>query len=62
MGMGRLLHAHDFPASVTLKYLYRPASGRRLHSDAWKGRKAVYHWSVFVGRTTGWVVSLDIEL
>ena len=58
MGMGRLLQAHDFPASVTLKYLYRPLLGGAYTLMIGRAGKAVYHWSVFVGRITGWVVSL----
>ena len=58
MGMGRILHAHDFSASVTLKYLYRPLLGGAYTLMLGRAGKAVYHWSVFVGRTTGWIVSL----
>jgi glycosyltransferase involved in cell wall biosynthesis len=58
MGVGRILYAHDFPASVTLKYFCRPLLGGAYTLLLGRPRKAVYHWSIFVGRTTGWIVSL----
>jgi hypothetical protein len=58
MGMGRILYAHDFPASLTLKYFCRPLLGGAYTLLLGRPRKTVYHWSIFVGRTTGWFVSL----
>jgi glycosyltransferase involved in cell wall biosynthesis len=58
MGMGRLLQAHGFSAALTLKYLYRPLLGGVYTFMLGRPKKAVYHWSIFVGRATGWVVSL----
>jgi glycosyltransferase involved in cell wall biosynthesis len=58
MGMGRILYAHDFPALVTLKYFCRPLLGGAYTLLLGRPRKTVYHWSIFVGRTTGWLVSL----
>jgi glycosyltransferase involved in cell wall biosynthesis len=58
MGMGRILKIHEFPASVTLKYFVRPLLGGAYILLRGRPRKAVYHWSIFVGRITGWMVSL----
>lgn len=58
MGMGRLLQTHRFPALVTLKYFSRPLLGGAYTLIRGKPGKAVYHWSIFLGRTTGWMVSL----
>ena len=58
MGMGRLLQTHRFPMALTLKYFARPFFGGAYTLLRGRPRKAVYHWSIFVGRTTGWLVSL----
>jgi hypothetical protein len=58
MGMGRVLQTHRFPAWVTLKSFARPLLGGAYTLILGKPRKAVYHWSIFLGRTTGWMVSL----
>jgi hypothetical protein len=58
MGMGRILQTHRFPAWVTLKSFARPLLGGAYTLILGKPRKAVYHWSIFLGRTTGWMVSL----
>jgi glycosyltransferase involved in cell wall biosynthesis len=58
MGMGRILQTHRFPALVTLKCFARPLLGGAYTLIRGKPRKAVYHWSIFLGRTTGWMVSL----
>jgi glycosyltransferase involved in cell wall biosynthesis len=58
MGMGRILQTHRFPALVTLKYFARPLLGGAYTLICGKPRKAVYHWAIFLGRTTGWMVSL----
>jgi glycosyltransferase involved in cell wall biosynthesis len=58
MGMGRVLQNHEFPASVTLKYFARPLLGGAYILLRGRPRKAVYHWSIFLGRTIGWMVSL----
>jgi glycosyltransferase involved in cell wall biosynthesis len=57
MGMGRILQAHGFSAALTLNYLYRPLLGGVYTFIVGRPRKAVYHWSIFVGRTTGWIIS-----
>jgi glycosyltransferase involved in cell wall biosynthesis len=58
MGMGRILQTHRFPALFTLKCFARPLLGGAYTLIRGKPRKAVYHWSIFLGRTTGWIVSL----
>jgi glycosyltransferase involved in cell wall biosynthesis len=58
MGMGRILQAHRFSAPITLKYLYRPLLGGVYTFIVGRPRKAIYHWSIFVGRTAGWIISL----
>jgi glycosyltransferase involved in cell wall biosynthesis len=58
MGMGRLLQTHRFPAWFTLKCFARPLLGGAYTLILGKPKKAVYHWSIFLGRTTGWMVSL----
>jgi glycosyltransferase involved in cell wall biosynthesis len=58
MAMGRILQTFEFPASVRLKYFARPLLGGAYILLRGRPRKAVYHWSVFLGRTTGWMVSL----
>lgn len=58
MGMGRVLQTHGFPASLTLKYLARPLLGATYTLIRGKPRKAAFYWATFLGRTTGWVVSL----
>jgi glycosyltransferase involved in cell wall biosynthesis len=58
MGMGRILQVHGFSARITLKYLYRPLLGGVYTFIVGRPRKAIYHWSIFVGRTGGWIVSL----
>jgi glycosyltransferase involved in cell wall biosynthesis len=57
MGMGRLLRTHEFPASLTLKYIVRPFLGGAYTMMRGNPRKAVYHWAIFFGRTAGWVLS-----
>jgi GT2 family glycosyltransferase len=58
MGMGRILQVHDFSARLTLKYFCRPLLGGFYTLMLGKPKKAVYHWSIFVGRITGWTISL----
>ena len=58
MGMGRILQAHGFSASITLKCLCRPLLGGAYTFILGRPRKAIYHWSIFVGRTAGWIISL----
>jgi glycosyltransferase involved in cell wall biosynthesis len=58
MGMGRVLQTHEFPASVTLRALVRPLLGGAYILLRCRPRKAAYHWSIFLGRSTGWMVSL----
>jgi hypothetical protein len=58
MGMGRILQTHRFPTLVTLKCSARPLLSGAYILIRGKPRKAVYHWSIFLGRTTGWMVSL----
>jgi glycosyltransferase involved in cell wall biosynthesis len=58
MGMGRILQDHGFPASLTLMYMSRPLLGGVYTLLLGKPRKALYHWSIFVGRVGGWMTSL----
>lgn len=58
MGMGRILQDHRFPASLTFKYMSRPLLGGAYTLMLGKPRKALYHWSIFVGRIGGWLTSL----
>jgi glycosyltransferase involved in cell wall biosynthesis len=58
MGMGRILQDHGFSASLTFKYMYRPLLGGVYTLLLGKPRKALYHWSIFAGRSAGWVTSL----
>lgn len=58
MGMGRILQDHGFPASLTFRYMSRPLLGGVYTLLLGKPRKALYHWSIFVGRSAGWVTSL----
>jgi glycosyltransferase involved in cell wall biosynthesis len=58
MGMGRLLQAYGFSAAFTLRCLYRPLLGGVCTFMIGRPRKAVYHWSIFVGRAAGWAISL----
>jgi glycosyltransferase involved in cell wall biosynthesis len=58
MGMGRILQDHGFPASLTIRYLVRPLLGGGYTLLLGKPRKALYHWSIFVGRSGGWMTSL----
>jgi glycosyltransferase involved in cell wall biosynthesis len=57
MGMGRLLRIHRFPADLTIRYFVRPLLGGAYTLLRCKPRKAVYHWSIFLGRVTGWLIS-----
>ena len=58
MGIGRILQDHGFPASLTFKYLSRPFLGGVYTLFLGKPRKALYHWSIGLGRTGGWLTSL----
>lgn len=58
MSMGRLLYIHRFSASVTLKYFSRPLLGGAYTLMLGRPKKAVYHWSIFLGRISGWMISL----
>jgi len=58
MGMGYILRAHGFSASSTLKHICRPLLGGTYTLLLGRPRKALYHWSIFLGRTAGWIVSL----
>ena len=58
MGMGRILQTHSFSGAFTLKSFARPLFGGAYTLMLGKPRKAVYHWAIFVGRFTGWLVSL----
>jgi glycosyltransferase involved in cell wall biosynthesis len=58
MGMGRILQDHGFPASLTFMYMSRPLLGGVYTLLLGKPRKALYHWSIFVGRIGGWMTSL----
>ena len=57
MGMGHILQVYKFPVSVTLRSFLRPLLGFLLAIMVGSLSRAVYYWSVFLGRTTGWVVS-----
>ncbi len=57
MGMGHILQAHEFPLSVALRSFVRPLLGGLLSVVLCRPSKALYYWSSFLGRTTGWVVS-----
>jgi glycosyltransferase involved in cell wall biosynthesis len=57
MSMGRLLQAHPFSAALRIKYFLRPFFGGAYTLLRGRPRKAVYHWSIFIGRATGWLVS-----
>jgi glycosyltransferase involved in cell wall biosynthesis len=58
MGMGRILQDHGFSASLTFRYLSRPLLGGAYTLLLGRPRKALYHWSIFVGRIGGWMTSL----
>jgi glycosyltransferase involved in cell wall biosynthesis len=58
MGMGRILQDHGFPVSLTFKYMSRPLLGGMYTLLLGKPRKALYHWSIFLGRAGGWMTSL----
>ena len=58
MGMGRILQDHEFPLSLTLKYMSRPLLGGVYTLLLGQPRKAFYHWSIFLGRASGWITSL----
>jgi glycosyltransferase involved in cell wall biosynthesis len=58
MAMGRLLEVHGFPASLTLRYLARPLLGGAYTFLLGRPKKAVYHWAIFLGRATGYVISM----
>jgi glycosyltransferase involved in cell wall biosynthesis len=58
MGMGRILQAHRFSLSLTMRCLYRPLFGGAYTFVVGRPRKALYHWSIFVGRASGWIISL----
>jgi glycosyltransferase involved in cell wall biosynthesis len=58
MGMGRILQVHHFSARLTLKYFCRPLLGGVYTLILGRPKKAVYHWSIFVGRISGWTLSL----
>jgi glycosyltransferase involved in cell wall biosynthesis len=58
MGMGRILQAYRFSLPLTLRCLYRPLFGGVYTFVVGRPRKAFYHWSIFVGRTAGWIISL----
>jgi glycosyltransferase involved in cell wall biosynthesis len=57
MGMGRVLQDHGFRASLTFRYISRPFVGGVYTLLLGKPRKALYHWSIFAGRTAGWITS-----
>jgi glycosyltransferase involved in cell wall biosynthesis len=58
MGIGRIMHLHSFPLSMLATSFARPLFGGGYTLLLGKPSKAVYHWSIFVGRSTGWLFSL----
>ncbi len=58
MGMGRILQDHGFSAALTCKCFFRPLLGGIYTLMLGRPKKAVYHWSIFIGRIGGWISSL----
>lgn len=58
MGMGRILHVHRYPSRVIVKSFIRPLLGSVYTLLKGKPGKALYHLSIFTGRSYGWLLSL----
>ena len=58
MGMGRIMQIHHFPPRMILRSFVRPLLGGTYTLFIGKPKKAVYHWAIFIGRSSGWMISL----
>ncbi len=58
MGMGRIMQIHHFPMRMIVKSFARPLLGGGYTLLMGRPRKAVYHWAIFLGRSSGWFISL----
>lgn len=58
MGMGRILQVHRFPARMVVRSFARPLLGGGYTLLLGKPGKALYHWAIFFGRISGWLISL----
>jgi glycosyltransferase involved in cell wall biosynthesis len=57
MGMGRIMQHHQFPPRMVARSFLRPLLGGGYTLLVGKPGKALYHWAIFVGRTSGWLIS-----
>jgi glycosyltransferase involved in cell wall biosynthesis len=55
-GIGRVLRKHGYPATTVAYHLIRPLGGLILAALLGRISKARYHWAIFKGRLTGWMV------
>jgi glycosyltransferase involved in cell wall biosynthesis len=62
VGMGRVLQTHPFPVRIVVKYLFRPFAGTLVALATGRFPKARYHWSIAIGRLSGWLLSLRLQL
>jgi glycosyltransferase involved in cell wall biosynthesis len=62
MGVGRVLRKHRYPVHSVAYHLLRPLGGTLLSLGAGRFGKARYHWSIFAGRTSGWMASHDASV
>jgi glycosyltransferase involved in cell wall biosynthesis len=58
MGMGRIMQLHDFPVRMIATSFARPLFGGGYTLLIGKPMKALYHWAIFAGRSSGWMISL----
>ena len=57
MGMGHVLRMHAYPGYFAAYHLARPAAGTVLALFRGNLDKARLHWSIFLGRTAGWLAT-----
>lgn len=53
-GIGRVMRKHHYPLSTVAYHWLRPFGGTILSLLSFRYSKALYHWSIFRGRVTGW--------
>jgi len=62
MGVGRVLRKHHYPIHSVAYHLLRPLGGTLLSLGAGRIDKARYHWSIFAGRTGGWIAPREASV
>ncbi len=61
-GMGRVLRRHKYGYVSSFYHLIRPLGGAALSLVSGRLRQARYHWSIFSGRTKGWLSSPPVSM